>query len=361
MAPYSALATPGAPTRAPGHGGEAGTADWDRPEEASDSMAIDLHGASIFVTGGAGFVGSHIVDGVLEAGAERVVVLDDFVRGRMENLADALPSGRVEVVRGDLCDRATVDRLTAGADCVFHQAALRITQCAEAPVRAIEVMVNGTQNVLEAAVKHGVKKVVMASSASVYGEPSYVPMDEAHPFNNRTLYGAAKIANEQLFRAYAEMYGLRYVGFRPFNLYGPRMDVFGVYTEVMIRWLERLANGQAPIIFGDGLQTMDFVYVEDVARANLLAMTSDVTDEVFNLGTGKETSLLELCRLTCELSGRPDIEPEFQPARKVNPVTRRLASVDKARDMLGFEARVDVRTGLERLIRWHRSVLAGAA
>ena len=321
-------------------------------------MAVDLRGAHVFVTGGAGFVGSHIVDGVLRAGAERVVVLDDFVRGRMENLADAMPSGRVEVVRGDMCDASLVDRLTAGMDGVFHQAALRITQCAEAPVRAIEVMIGGTQNVIEAAVKHGVKRVVMASSASVYGEPSYVPMDEAHPFNNRTLYGAAKIANEQVFRAYNEMYGLEYVGFRPFNLYGPRMDVYGVYTEVMIRWLERLERGEAPIIFGDGLQTMDFVYVEDVARANLLAMASDVSDEVFNLGTGAETSLLELCRLVCELSGHPDIEPIFQPARKVNPVTRRLATVDKARDRLGFVADTDLRSGLERLIRWHASLKA---
>ena len=321
-------------------------------------MAVDLHGARVFVTGGAGFVGSHIVDGVLAAGAERVVVLDDFVRGRMENLADAMPSGRVEVVRGDMCDGALVDRLAAGMDGIFHQAALRITQCAEAPVRAIEVMIGGTQNVLEAAVKHGVKKVVMASSASVYGEPSYVPMDEAHPFNNRTLYGAAKIANEQVFRAYHEMYGLDYVGFRPFNLYGPRMDVFGVYTEVMIRWLERLERGEAPIIFGDGLQTMDFVYVEDVARANLLAMTSDVSDEVFNLGTGTETSLRDLCRLVCELSGRPDVEPHFQPARTVNPVTRRRAAVELARERLGFVADTDLRTGLAELIRWHASVKA---
>ena len=321
-------------------------------------MAVDLRGAHLFVTGGAGFVGSHIVDGVLRAGAERVVVLDDFVRGRMENLADAMPSGRVEVVRGDMCDGALVDRLTVGMDGIFHQAALRITQCAEAPVRAIEVMIGGTQNVIEAAVKHGVKKVVMASSASVYGEPSYVPMDEVHPFNNRTLYGAAKIANEQVFRAYNEMYGLEYVGFRPFNLYGPRMDVYGVYTEVMIRWLERLERGEAPIIFGDGLQTMDFVYVEDVARANLLAMASHVSDAVFNLGTGTETSLLELCHLVCELSGHPEIEPVFQPARKVNPVTRRLAAVDKAREQLGFVADTDLRTGLERLIRWHASLKA---
>src|SRR5207302_7829668 len=211
---------------------------------------MELKGAHAFVTGGAGFVGSHITDQLLALGAERVVIIDDFVRGRRENLADAVSTGRVEVHVGDICDRALVERLMTGCDVVFHQAALRITQCADDPVRATQVMIGGTQNVLEAAVKHGVKKVVAASSASVYGEPSYLPVDEAHPFNNRTLYGAAKIANEQLLRSYAEMYGLAYVALRPFNIYGLRMDVFGVYTEVMIRWLERLANGEAPIIFG---------------------------------------------------------------------------------------------------------------
>jgi UDP-glucose 4-epimerase len=321
-------------------------------------MTLNLRGANVFVTGGAGFVGSHITDQLLAAGAARVVVLDDFVRGRDENLAEAMATGRVELHRGDICDAALVDRLTDGVDIVCHQAALRITHCAEDPVRAMQVMVGGTQNVLEAAVRHRVQKVVAASSASVYGEPSRLPMDEAHPFNNRTLYGAAKIANEQLMRSYNEMFGLDYVMLRPFNVYGPRMDVFGVYTEVMIRWLERLARGEAPVIFGDGLQTMDFVYVTDVARAYLLAMTADVTDAVYNCGSGTETSLLELCQLLCEESGHPEITPAFAPVRKVNPVTRRLAAVDAAREALGFEASVPLRRGLRQLIEWHAVVTA---
>lgn len=324
-------------------------------------MSIDLKGARILVTGGAGFIGSFIVDQVLEAGAEHVVVVDDFVRGRHESLADARATGRLTVVEGDIRDAALVDRLTDGSDLVFHQAALRITQSAEDPVRALQVMVNGTQNVLEAAVRHGVKKVAAASSASVYGDPSYLPMDEGHPFNNRTLYGAAKIANEQIMRAYNEMYGLRYVMFRPFNVYGPRMDVFGAYTEVMIRWLERLGRGEPPVIFGDGLQTMDFVYVEDVAAAYLKAMTADVSDEVLNCGSGVETSLKELCSLLCAAAGYPDVEPVYAPPRKVAPATRRQACTKRARERVGWEATTSLPDGLARLVRWHRSVMAGAS
>ncbi len=323
---------------------------------AHATESLGFHGAKVLITGGAGFIGSHIADQLLAAGAGRVVVIDDFVRGRSENLAHAVDTGRLDVVAGDIRDAALIDQLTAGCDMVFHQAALRITQAAAEPVRAIQVMVNGTQNVLESAVRHRVGKVIAASSASVYGEPSYLPMDEKHPFNNRTLYGAAKIGNEQMFRAYAEMHGLRYVMLRPFNIYGPRMDVFGVYTEVMIRWLERLAAGEAPIIFGDGLQTMDFLYVEDLAEAYLLAAASDVTDEVFNAGSGIETSLRDLCQMLCTEAGRPDIEPQFEPPRAVNPVTRRLAAVERARDAFGFSATTGLDEGLRRLVAWHTAV-----
>jgi UDP-glucose 4-epimerase len=326
-------------------------------------MQVDLSSAVVLVTGGAGFIGSHIVDQAVAAGASSVRVVDDFVRGRHENLQGAVATGRVHVHEGDIRDVALIDRLTEGADLVFHQAALRITQCAEEPIRAIEVMVNGTNNVLEAAVRHGVSKVLAASSASVYGEPSYLPMDEDHPINNKTLYGAAKVANEQMLRAYADMYGLRYVAFRPFNVYGPRMDVHGVYTEVMIRWLERLSRGEAPIIFGDGTQTMDFVYVEDVARAYLLAAAADVTDEVFNAGTGVETSLNQLCAGLCAAAGHPELEPVHEAPRKVNPVTRRQAGVTRAAERVGFRAEVGLDVGLGRLVEWYRAAAtpSGAA
>jgi UDP-glucose 4-epimerase len=321
-------------------------------------MASDLKGSYVLITGGAGFIGSHIADQVLAAGASRVVIVDDLVRGRMENLRVALATGRVELITGDIRDAGLVDQLVAGSDFVFHQAALRITQCAEEPERAIETMVNGSHHVIDAAVRHKVTKILAASSASVYGEPSYLPMDEEHPFNNRTLYGAAKIADEQILRAYAEMYGLRYVALRPFNVYGPRMDIYGVYTEVMIRWLDRLSQAEPPIIFGDGQQTMDFVYVEDVARAYLLAATSDVTDDVFNIGSGTETSLRELCRVLCDETGHPEIEPVFQPERKVNPVTRRRAATERARESIGFEAQISLRTGIRQLIDWYSATRA---
>ncbi|MGE3272782.1 MAG: NAD-dependent epimerase/dehydratase family protein [Chloroflexota bacterium] len=324
-------------------------------------MSIQLSGSRVLVTGGAGFIGSYIVDQLLESGAEHVAIIDDFVRGRHENVADAVSTGRVQVVEGDIRDAALVDRLTDGCDLVFHQAALRITQSAEEPVRAVQVMVNGTQNILEAARKHGIKKIAAASTASVYGDPSYLPMDEKHPFNNRTLYGAVKIANEQILRSYNEMFGLQYVMFRPFNVYGPRMDVFGAYTEVMIRWLERLSRGEPPIIFGDGLQTMDFIYVEDVAEAYIKAMASDVSDEVFNCGTGIETSLRDLCTQLCIAAGHPEMEPVYAPARTVANVTRRQACTRLARERVGWEARTPLADGLNKLVAWHRNLMASTA
>ena len=319
---------------------------------------VDLRGARALVTGGAGFVGSHIVEQLFAAGAAHVVVIDNFTRGRRDNLRSVLDNPALEVIEGDICDASLIDRASAGQDLVFHQAALRITQCAEDPVRAVKVMIEGTQNVLEAAVWHRVAKVLVASSASVYGEPSRLPMQESDAFNNRTIYGAAKIANEQMSRAYAEMYRFRYLALRPFNVYGPRMDAFGVYTEVMIRWLERLGRGEAPLIFGDGAQTMDFVHVADVARAYLLAATSDATDDVLNVGSGIETSLKELCNLLCQASGYSDLVPIYGEARKVNGVTRRRAATEHARETIGFEARVGLREGLGELVQWYRS-LAG--
>ncbi|HEX9097383.1 MAG TPA: NAD-dependent epimerase/dehydratase family protein [Candidatus Dormibacteraeota bacterium] len=321
---------------------------------------VRLKGARALVTGGAGFVGSRIVEDLIDAGASRVVVVDDFSRGRRENLASLAAHPSLEVVEGDICDAPLVESVTTGIDLVFHQAALRITQCAEDPVRAIRVMIVGTQNVLEAAVRQGVEKVILASSASVYGEPDRLPIEESAPFNNRTIYGAAKIANEQMARAYAEMHGLRYLALRPFNVYGPRMDAFGVYTEVMIRWLERLQHGQPPVIFGDGSQTMDFISVGDVARANLLAAVSGATDGALNVGTGVETSLSELSRLLCEAAGHPELEAIRGEARRVNGVTRRRASTEHARNLIGFEAQVGLRDGLSELVAWYATVTAAA-
>ncbi len=312
----------------------------------------------VLITGGVGLVGSHIADLLLARGAREVVVLDNFTRGRRDNLAEALASGRARLIDGDIRDRETVETAMAGVDIVFHQAALRITQCAQEPRLAVEVLVNGTQNILDAAVAAQVRKVVAASSASVYGLAEEFPTTERHhAYNNRTLYGAAKAFNEGLLRSYADMYGLRYVALRYFNVYGPRMDIHGVYTEVLVRWMERIARGEPPLILGDGTQTMDFVYIADVARANVLAAEADVTDEVFNVGSGRETSLKDLAAALVRVMGA-DLAPEHGPERKVNPVSRRLASVEKAERLLGFTAHVGLDEGLRDLVAWWRRELA---
>ncbi|WP_438801878.1 NAD-dependent epimerase/dehydratase family protein [Catenulispora pinistramenti] len=314
-----------------------------------------MAGSRALVTGGAGTIGSHVVDRLLDAGCASVVVLDNFVRGRRANLAAALPSGRVQIVEGDIGDRGLLAELTAGTDLVFHLAAIRITQCAEEPRLANEVLVDGTFNVLEAAAAAGVRKVIASSSASIYGLAEQFPTDERHhPYNNDTFYGAAKAFNEAMLRSFRSMYGLDYVALRYFNVYGPRMDIHGLYTEVLIRWMERIAAGQPPLILGDGTQTMDFVHVADIARANVLAAAADVTDEVFNVACGVETSLNELAKTLLEVMGS-DMPVEYGPPRAVNGVTRRLADTARAAAGLGFVAEIGLREGLADLVEWWRA------
>jgi len=313
----------------------------------------------VLVTGGAGAIGSNLVDELVLAGAEQIVVLDNFVRGRRENLAWAGANGPVQIVDGDIRDRALVRDLMDGVDVVFHQAAIRITQCAEEPRLALEVLVDATYNVFEAAAEAKVRKVVAASSASAYGLAEQFPTTESHhPYANDTMYGAAKVFNEGLLRSMHAMSGLDYVALRYFNVYGPRMDVHGLYTEVLVRWMERIAAGQPPLILGDGRQTMDFIYIGDVARANLLAAEGDLTDVVYNVASGTETSLLELAQMLLRVMGS-HLDVEHGPARAVNGVTRRLASTDLARDELRFTAEVDLEEGLTRLVDWWRAERAG--
>lgn len=306
----------------------------------------------VLITGGAGLIGSHIADLMVREGNPEIVVLDNFVRGRRENLAWAMANGRVRIIEGDLRDTSVLREAMQGVDLVFHQAAIRITQCAEEPRLAVEVLANGTFNVLEAAVAAKVGKVVAASSASVYGLADEFPTTEnQHPYNNRTLYGAAKVFNEGLLRSFNDMYGLNYVALRYFNVYGPRMDIYGAYTEVLIRWMERISVGKAPLILGDGHQTMDFVYAEDIARANVLAAKSPASDEVFNVASGVETSLNDLAASLLKVMGS-NLKPEYGPARKVNAVPRRLADTSKARNMIGFEAKISLDEGLRKLVDW---------
>ncbi|MCW2739260.1 NAD-dependent epimerase/dehydratase family protein [Nocardioides sp.] len=313
-----------------------------------------LAGATALVTGGAGTIGSTLVDQLLEADVARIVVLDNLVRGREANLEDALAGDRVELVRGDIRDRDLVHDLTRGCDLVFHQAAIRITQCAEEPRLALEVLVDGTFNVLEAAADAGVDKVVAASSASVYGLAEQFPTPESqHPYANDTFYGAAKTFNEGMLRSFRAMRGLDYVALRYFNVYGPRMDVHGLYTEVLVRWMERIDDGRPPLIFGDGRQTMDFVFTSDIARANVLAAASPVVQGVYNVARGEETSLLDLARTLLHVMGS-DLSVEHGPERGVNGVVRRLADTCAAERDLGFVARTGLEEGLRDLVEWWR-------
>lgn len=325
------------------------------PGLAEKARAV-LGGKRVFMTGGAGFVGSHIADLLVDVGCAEIVIIDNMVRGRPANLATAMSRGNIRLVEGDIRDKALMATLVKGSDTVLHQAALRITQCAAEPRAALEVMVDATYDLVELCLEHGVRKLVAASSASVYGMADAFPTPErCPPYSNRTLYGAAKAFNEGIYRAFADMKGLDYITMRYFNAYGTRMDIHGRYTEVMIRWMERLAAGLPPIIFGDGQQTMDMINVKDIARANILAAISPATDVALNIGSGTETSLKEVARLLSRAMGRPDLVPVHEAERAVNPVPRRLADVTAARELIDFTATIPLEPGIEELVAWWRA------
>ena len=299
---------------------------------------MKIRGSKILVTGGCGLIGSTTIDLLLrDHEPEKIVIFDNLVRGSTHNVEAALRDPRVELVQGDIRDIEQLNKVTQGADAVIHMATLRITACAAEPREALEVMCVGSYNVLEAAQTAGVKKVVTASSASIYGLADAFPTTEDHhPYNNRTWYGASKVMLEGLLRSFNDMYGLPYVALRYFNVYGPRMDLHGKYTEVLIRWMDRIASGDPPLILGDGSTTMDFVYIDDIARANVLALQSDISDEVFNVASGTETSLNELATALLRVMGS-NLVPEYGPERKVNPVSRRLADTTRAEEKLGIQ------------------------
>jgi UDP-glucose 4-epimerase len=311
---------------------------------------MNLADSTIAVIGGAGFVGSHIVDQLLSQPVRRIVVLDNFTRGRRQNLDRARSDPRLTIVDGSIADAPLVARTVAGADGVFHLAALWLYECVHQPRAAMEINVGGTFNVIEACHRAGVKKVVFSSSASVYGNALFTPMTEEHPFNNRTMYGATKIAGEQFFRAWYEQHRLDYVGLRYMNVYGPRMDDKGAYVSVIMKVLDRIERGQPPVIFGDGAQVYDFVHVEDVARANLLALASDVSDDFLNVGTGVKTTIDELVRRLLVLTGA-SLEPEYRPQEQMF-VTERVGSTERARHRIGFEARIGLDEGLQSVVAW---------
>jgi UDP-glucose 4-epimerase len=317
---------------------------------------MKINGSKILVTGGCGLVGSTTIDLLLrDYSPAQIVIIDNLNRGTLHNVDEALKDPRVSLVRGDIRDVETMHKVTQGMDAVIHMATLRITACAAEPREALGVMCDGSFNVLEAAQAAGVKKVVAASSASIYGLAEQFPTrEDHHPYANRTWYGASKIMLEGLLRSYNDMFKLPYVALRYFNVYGPRMDLHGRYTEVLIRWMDRIAAGQPPLILGDGKTTMDFIYIEDVARSNILALESDVSDDVFNVASGVETSLNDLAAALLRVMGSK-LKPEYGPERSVNPVSRRLACTKKAAEKVGFRSTISLDDGLARLVDWWRA------
>ena len=300
--------------------------------------------------GGAGLIGSHIVDQLTQEPVKEIVVFDNFLRGTKANLAAAMQSPKVRIVEGSMTDREALKRELAGIDGVFQLASLWLGECVNDPRQAWEVNTMGTWNVVEACLAEGVKRIVYSSSASVYGNALVTPMTEDHPFNNRTTYGATKIAIEQMLRAIYEQHQLPYIGMRYMNIYGPRMDYEGTYVSVIMKVLDKIFAGERPVVFGDGSQVYDFIHVSDVARANVLGMKADCADENFNIGMGIGTSINELVQMLLELTGSKltiDYRPQAQSF-----VTHRIGSIDKAERLLGFRATLPLREGLQSVVQW---------
>ena len=313
---------------------------------------MDLRGKKLLVIGGAGLIGSHTVDALVREDVREIVVYDNFVRGREENLAGALKDPRVKIfdVGGDILQTDILGKALEGADGAFHFAALWLLQCWDFPRSAFDVNIRGTFNVLEACVEQGVKRLVYSSSASVYGDAVEEPMTEDHPFNNTNFYGATKIAGEAMARAFHHRHGLPLVGLRYMNVYGPRQDYQGAYIAVIMKMLDRLDRGEAPAVYGDGSQAYDFVYVEDCAKANVCAMRADAVDRFYNVGTGARTSIKELAEMLLNLTGS-NLELRYEPAGQTF-VKNRIGDPTRAREEIGFTADVPLRDGLARLIEW---------
>ena len=314
---------------------------------------MDIKGKKFVVVGGAGLIGSHTVDQLLKEDIKEVVIYDNFVRGSRENLTHALADPRVKIhdVGGDVMQTDILQSAFDGADGVFHLAALWLLQCHEFPRTAFDVNIRGTFNVMEACVTKGIKRLVYSSSASVYGDAVQEPMTEDHPFNNQNFYGATNIAGEAMLRSFHFRYGLDFVGLRYMNVYGPRQDYHGAYIAVIMKMLDAIDRGESPTIMGDGSEAFDFVAVEDCGLANVCAMKADTTDQFYNVGTGKRTSLKELAQMLVELTNC-DKEIQYAPRSQATLVRNRIGCPKKASAEIGFSSTIDLQEGLKRLIDW---------
>ena len=317
---------------------------------------MDIKGKKLVVIGGAGLIGSHTVDLLTKEDVKEVLIYDNFARGSMGNLSEALKDPRVKIydIGGDICQSDILNSALEGADGVFHFAALWLLQCHEYPRSAFNVNVEGVFNVLEACIQQDVKRLVWSSSASVYGDAVSEPMTEDHPFMNKNFYGATKIAGEAMARAFHHRYGLDYIGLRYMNVYGPRQDYQGAYIAVIMKMLDAIDRGEGPTIMGDGSEAFDFVAVEDCALANICGMKSDATDEFYNVGTGVRTSLKELAERLVALTGSNQ-EIQYAPRSQATLVRNRIGSPVKATEEIGYTAEIGIDEGLRRLIEWRAS------
>jgi UDP-glucose 4-epimerase len=316
----------------------------------------NIKNSKFLVTGGAGFVGSYIVEYLLEKKPIKIIIIDNMLRGTQRNMKGFINNPIVEFIDGDIRDNSLMKKTISSVDYVFHLAALRITRCAEDQNEAFEVMAKATFNIIDLCKKHNIKKIIYSSTASVYGLAQNFPTPESdNTYDNKTFYGAAKSFGESMLRSYHDMYGLNYVALRYFNIYGPRMDTEGKYTEVMIKWFECIKNNKPPLIYGDGSTSMDFIYVKDVARANILALESEVTDEVFNVGFQRETSLKELLKIMLKVT-KSNLIPEYRPDNTINPVSKRIANISKAKEILDFEANISLEEGIKKLYNWYLEI-----
>jgi UDP-glucose 4-epimerase len=314
----------------------------------------DIRGKNILVIGGAGFIGSHVVDRLLKLDVSKVTIYDNFVRGTADNIECALkdPRARVFDAGGDILQTDILNAAMKECDMVIHLAALWLLQCYDYPKAAFETNVRGTFNVFEACRDNKIERLVYSSSASVYGDAVEIPMTEEHPFNNRTFYGATKIAGEAMARAFYARYDMNYIGMRYMNVYGPRQDYKGTYIAVIMKILDNLDQGKPPIVYGDGSQAYDFIYVEDAAEANVLGLKADTVDTFYNVGMGVKTSIKELAEMLLEISGS-NLEIEYRPEGKTF-VTNRIGSTEKAEREIGFRAKTRLEDGMKRLIEWRK-------
>lgn len=320
---------------------------------------MKLKDANVLVVGGAGFIGGFVVSELLKYPVKEVVIYDNFTRGKYENIEDSLKDERCSIFPfgGDIREVDILDKAIEGKDYVFHLAAMWLLHCKDFPRTAFDVNIAGTFNVLEACVKHNVKKLISSSSASVYGDAVQVPMTEDHPFNNKNFYGSTKIAGEAMCTAFNDRYGLEVIGLRYMNVYGPGQDQHAVYSGVVPIMLNKIEAREQPHINGDGSQAYDFIYVEDVARSNIAALESDVKIGFYNVGTEVQTSIKELCDTILKLKNS-DLSVKYIPysaddARQF--VQNRIGSRQKAENEINFKYKYNLEEGLQKLIDWRIS------